>query len=174
MSNIYIYIYICLAEFSEGQPSTVNHSRASMCKSWFGTPNKNWRWMKGAINTTWPQKNSYKNKCEETKLGTILSWMFFGVIWSVDPGFCGDFSVPVRIQICPTKGIEPTFLFWGWDWNLLSHSGEVFGFLRYSNICDTVKHGGCLPNKLGNLNPFLQGTSFVWRVITPLKNYHVP
>ena len=31
--------------------------------------------------------------------------------------------------MCPEKGITPTFLFKGWDWNPQSYSREGFGFL---------------------------------------------
>ena len=27
------------------------------------------------------------------------------------------FGRPLRIQVCPKKGVTPTFLFEGWDWN---------------------------------------------------------
>ena len=36
---------------------------------------------------------------------------------------------PLRIQICPWKGISPIFLFWGWDWDHQSYSRERSGFL---------------------------------------------
>ena len=35
----------------------------------------------------------------------------------------------LRIQICPKKGISPTILFWGWDWDHQTYSREGSGFL---------------------------------------------
>ena len=41
-----------------------------------------------------------------------------------------------NVQICPKKVISP--IFWGWDWDHQSYSGEESGFLgvisNYSNI----------------------------------------
>ena len=35
----------------------------------------------------------------------------------------------LRIQICPKKGINPTILLWGWDWDHQTYSREGFGSL---------------------------------------------
>ena len=42
-----------------------------------------------------------------------------------------------RIQICPKKGISPTFLFWGWDWDHQSYSRERSGFLGQAICLDS-------------------------------------
>ena len=34
-----------------------------------------------------------------------------------------------RIQICPKKGINPTILLWGWDWDHQTYSRERYGSL---------------------------------------------
>ena len=41
----------------------------------------------------------------------------------------------LRIQVCPKKGINPTILLWGWDWDHQSYSREGSGFL---GIAETV------------------------------------
>ena len=38
-------------------------------------------------------------------------------------------SFTLRIQVCPKKGINPTILLWGWDWNHQSYSRKGSGFL---------------------------------------------
>ena len=43
--------------------------------------------------------------------------------------FCASLSL--RIQVCPKKGITPTFLFEGWDWNPQSYSREGSGFFGF-------------------------------------------
>ena len=35
----------------------------------------------------------------------------------------------LSIQVCPKKGINPTILLWGWDWNPQSYSREGYGSL---------------------------------------------
>ena len=35
----------------------------------------------------------------------------------------------LRIQICPKKGINPTILLWGWDWDHQTYSREGYGSL---------------------------------------------
>ena len=35
----------------------------------------------------------------------------------------------LRIQVCPEKGINPTILFWGWDWDHQTYSREWYGSL---------------------------------------------
>ena len=39
--------------------------------------------------------------------------------------------LPLRIQVCPKKGIISTILFWGWDLDHQSYSREGSGFLGY-------------------------------------------
>ena len=36
---------------------------------------------------------------------------------------------PLRIQVCPKKGIDPTILLWGWDWDHQTYSREGYGSL---------------------------------------------
>ena len=36
---------------------------------------------------------------------------------------------PLRIQVCPKKGINPTILLWGWDWDHQTYSREGYGSL---------------------------------------------
>ena len=38
-------------------------------------------------------------------------------------------SYSLRIQICPKKGINPTILLWGWDWDHQTYSREGYGSL---------------------------------------------
>jgi len=33
----------------------------------------------------------------------------------------------LRIQVCPEKGINPTILLWGWDWDHQTCSREGYG-----------------------------------------------
>ena len=35
----------------------------------------------------------------------------------------------LRIQVCPKKGISPTILLWGWDWDHQTYSREGYGSL---------------------------------------------
>ena len=35
----------------------------------------------------------------------------------------------LRIQVCPKKGINPTILLWGWDWDHQTYSREGYGSL---------------------------------------------
>ena len=42
--------------------------------------------------------------------------------------------ISLRIQVCPEKGIFPTILFWGWDWDHQSYYREGSGFLGYIYI----------------------------------------
>ena len=44
----------------------------------------------------------------------------------------------LRIQVCPKKGIIPTYLFQGWEWNPQSYPREGSGFLGsvlFSGFC---------------------------------------
>ena len=38
--------------------------------------------------------------------------------------------------MCPKKGINPTILLWGWDWDHQSYSREGSGFLGVSALVD--------------------------------------
>ena len=42
----------------------------------------------------------------------------------------------LRIQVCPRKGISPTILLWGWDWDHQNYSREGYGSLgmRYIGV----------------------------------------
>ncbi len=42
------------------------------------------------------------------------------------------FEESLRIQVCPKKGINPTVLLWGWDWDHQSYSREGSGCLGNS------------------------------------------
>ena len=46
----------------------------------------------------------------------------------MDP-MCIDHVTSLRIQVSPKEGMSLISLFWGWDWNPQSYSGEVSGFL---------------------------------------------
>ena len=35
----------------------------------------------------------------------------------------------LKIQVCPKKGINPTILLWGWDWDHQTYSREGYGSL---------------------------------------------
>ena len=35
----------------------------------------------------------------------------------------------LSIQLCPKKGINPTILLWGWDWDHQTYSREGYGCL---------------------------------------------
>ena len=39
----------------------------------------------------------------------------------------------LRIQVCPKKGINPTILLWGWDWDHQTYSREGYGSLGSVN-----------------------------------------
>ena len=39
----------------------------------------------------------------------------------------------LRIQLCPKKGINPTILLWGWDWDHQTYSREGYGSLGINN-----------------------------------------
>ena len=40
--------------------------------------------------------------------------------------------IPLSIQVCPKKGINPTILLWGWDWDHQTYSREGYGSLGFS------------------------------------------
>ena len=44
---------------------------------------------------------------------------------TVNTGSCYTLS----IQVCPKKGINPTILLWGWDWDHQTYSREGYGSL---------------------------------------------
>ena len=35
-------------------------------------------------------------------------------------------NLPEESQVCPKKGINPTILLWGWDWDHQTYSGRVW------------------------------------------------
>ena len=37
------------------------------------------------------------------------------------------FEETLRIQVCPKKGINPTILLWGWDWDHQTYPREGYG-----------------------------------------------
>ena len=41
-------------------------------------------------------------------------------------------GLSLRIQVCPKKGINPTILLWGWDWDHQTYSREGYGSLGYN------------------------------------------
>ena len=45
------------------------------------------------------------------------------------PNMCIYFTL--SIQVCPKKGIKPTILLWGWDWDHQTYSREGYGCLGY-------------------------------------------
>ena len=51
-------------------------------------------------------------------------------LW-IPPRGSGDFSnwQTLSIQLCPKKGINPTILLWGWDWDHQTYSREGYGCL---------------------------------------------
>ena len=44
-------------------------------------------------------------------------------------GHHGLYIYTLRIQVCPKKGINPTILLWGWDWDHQTYSREGYGSL---------------------------------------------
>ena len=42
-------------------------------------------------------------------------------------------NLSLSIQVCPKKGINPTILLWGWDWDHQTYSREGYGSLGYEN-----------------------------------------
>ena len=54
-------------------------------------------------------------------------------------------KVSLSIQVCPKKGINPTILLWGWDWDHQTYSREGYGSLGFNNqqqTTDPEKNGG--------------------------------
>ena len=43
-------------------------------------------------------------------------------------------SLTLRIQVCPKKGINPTILLWGWDWDHQTYSREGYGSLGLCHL----------------------------------------
>ena len=43
----------------------------------------------------------------------------------------GNNHIPLSIQVCPEKGIKPTILLWGWDWDYQTYSREGYGSLGF-------------------------------------------
>ena len=56
------------------------------------------------------------------------------IIWSRIK-FC---DVSLSIQVCPKKGINPTILLWGWDWDHQTYSREGYGCLGFYHCFDSV------------------------------------
>ena len=64
----------------------------------------------------------------------------------------------LRIQVCPKKGINPTILLWGQDWDHQSYSREGSGFLGISintytpcnGVCAMINGSLCLSKRRGN------------------------
>ena len=54
--------------------------------------------------------------------------------------FSYDFSL--RIQVCPKKGINPTILLWGWDWDHQTYSREGYGSLGFDCSIRKISPGG--------------------------------
>ena len=46
-------------------------------------------------------------------------------IWAED----SERFYTLRIQVCRKKGINPTVLLWGWDWDHQTYSRESYGSL---------------------------------------------
>ena len=46
-------------------------------------------------------------------------------------GFLTTYTL--SIQVCPEKGINPTILLWGWDWDHQTYSREGYGSLGTSH-----------------------------------------
>ena len=44
-------------------------------------------------------------------------------------------SLTLRIQVCPKKGINPTILLLGWDWDHQTYSREGYGSLGLITLC---------------------------------------
>ena len=51
---------------------------------------------------------------------TELLWVFTSLFHN---------EVALSIQVCPKKGINPTILLWGWDWDHQTYSREGYGSL---------------------------------------------
>ena len=41
------------------------------------------------------------------------------------------YYISLSIQVCPKKGINPTILLWGWDWDHQTYSREGYGSLGF-------------------------------------------
>ena len=79
--------------------------------------------------------NQYKDPYEPTSImeGHDWFWSLLHVFFSRSqwmsrksgaPKWCCSESYSLRIQVCPWKGIPPTILWWGWDWDHQSYSGR--------------------------------------------------
>ena len=77
------------------------------------------------IQVDWPSRNPPLKGC--------VNVFFQGPKPSPPEKFGGNFNyVSLRIQICPKKGINPTILLWGWDWDHQTYSREGCGSLGYT------------------------------------------
>ena len=56
----------------------------------------------------------------QTMIFVLYCLVLFG-IWEISAGFFAN-NHPLRIQVCPKKGINPTILLWGWDWDHQTYS----------------------------------------------------
>ena len=48
--------------------------------------------------------------------------------------YLGSMDYTLGIQVCPKKGINPTILLWGWDWDHQTYSREGYGCLGITPI----------------------------------------
>ena len=95
------------------------------------------------------KKKSYdftqcENGCGNPQCTCILQWT-------------SSFSKKtLRIQICPKKGINPTILLWGWDWDHQTYSREWHGSLG-KNKKDTkyTEQTSCFTLMIREVHQFL-------------------
>ena len=52
----------------------------------------------------------------------------------------------LSIQVCPKKGINPTMLLWGWDWDHQTYSREGYGSLGFCLLSGVI----CITHYVGN------------------------
>ena len=53
----------------------------------------------------------------------------------------GVLGFPLSIQVCPKKGINPTILLLGWDWDHQTYSNrEGYGSLGFINPYESYDH----------------------------------
>ena len=77
-----------------------------------------------------PKRDLFPKKMRFSSPKSWTEWVFsspesMGPRWRF-----WKFSHPLRIQICPEKGITPIFLLWGWDWDHQTYSNrEGYGSL---------------------------------------------
>ena len=83
-----------------------------------------------------------------TWITSVQSWRWGkvengGTRWMRIPigSMCG--YVSLRIQVCPKKGINPTILLWGWDWDHETYSREGYGSVGYGIFTLVDFYGKC-------------------------------